>query len=116
MTGEQPYFLKTVEYLNLVFGESPASLDYWNTDLKFLLKKRFPDALAHFPDNVNLKAEVMNFKPPAPGLNDESPTGLCMLFIKFSSLSAIRFTGTASSWVSLDCIYAFLTTCYRKRV
>lgn len=92
-TGEQPYFIKTVEYMNLVFGDSQQSRDYWNGELKNWLRKRFPNSLDGMPEDVDLKEVVMNFIPPTPSLFHETPTGLCTLFHKFAVLAAVKFTG-----------------------
>lgn len=94
-TGEQPYFIKTVEYMNLVFGDSQQSRDYWNGELKNWLRKRFPNSLDGMPEDVDLKEVVMNFIPPTPSLFHETPTGLCTLFHKFAVLAAVKFTGNS---------------------
>src|SRR5690606_21163346 len=61
--SEQPYFAKTVDYLNLIFGHSEASQKHWEECLRPILATRFPSSLDHIDEKVSLKAEIEAIQP-----------------------------------------------------
>lgn len=52
---DEPYRIAVTDYLNLVFGNSAASLDHWNNDIVAGLDQRFslrPKNWNQFPRNL----------------------------------------------------------------
>jgi hypothetical protein len=72
---EEPYLRLVIDYLNLVFGNTPKSDEYWDTFLKKDIMHNFEAVLTHEEEtspNFHLKARFLDPLLNSPGGN---PTG-----------------------------------------
>eukprot|EP01127_Copromyxa_protea_P020893 TRINITY_DN703_c1_g1_i2.p1 TRINITY_DN703_c1_g1~~TRINITY_DN703_c1_g1_i2.p1 ORF type:complete len:1017 (-),score=227.10 TRINITY_DN703_c1_g1_i2:65-3115(-) len=95
-TGERPYIAVVVAYLNLIFGESPSSVEYWDKPLRKLLKKQFLDCLKSVPADVSLKEMLQGMKLDLVDENEGivEVDGICVLFDRLCTLCGFDWRGT----------------------
>eukprot|EP01126_Amoeba_proteus_P002897 TRINITY_DN10944_c0_g1_i1.p1 TRINITY_DN10944_c0_g1~~TRINITY_DN10944_c0_g1_i1.p1 ORF type:complete len:784 (-),score=159.86 TRINITY_DN10944_c0_g1_i1:150-2258(-) len=95
-TGERPYILVVVKYLNLIFGESDASTKFWKKPLRKLLRKQFLDCLLSIPSETNLKEMLKGIKLDLVDDSDSTGeiSGLCYLFVRLCDLCGFEWRGS----------------------
>lgn len=69
---EEPYRKKQTDYLNLVFGNGPDSVKYWNTTIKDQLMNQFSKGLDRYEYvNEDLKEKLCEFVVPTSKSQEE---------------------------------------------
>lgn len=84
---EEPYRRLVIEYLNLLFGESDRSDEYWNTVIRKNVQANFPDALTaeEASDNFFLKPTLTFFSA-------EDVDGKYLLFCRIASMAGLKIS------------------------
>lgn len=84
---EEPYRRLVISYLNLVLGDSEASEEYWNGNLKKSLQRTFVEGLSEQESNeaYSLKSSLNNF-------SNDRVDGKLLLFLRLQKMTGLRFT------------------------
>ena len=84
---EEPYRRLVISYLNLVLGDSEASEEYWNNNLKRAIQRTFIGGLSDQEINeaYSLKSSLNNF-------SNDRVDGKLLLFLRLQKMTGLRFT------------------------
>ena len=84
---EEPYRRLIISYLNLVLGDSEASEEYWNYNIKKAIQKTFEQGMSEQESSVahSLKSSLSNF-------SNDKVDGKLLLFLRLQKMTGLRFT------------------------